>query len=322
MKLAPPESLFDSLRRSLFPTAVLPALVLGLVLALVAVGCAAPNQEAAEGGEEDTEASYEDRMATEHAGDTAEPSAAAQQEPAVPVDEEEVTYAVIGDREVQGFLAQPQQIEGDVPGILVIHEWWGLNDNIRNMARRLAGEGYMALAVDLYGGESAETPEAARELMQGTTERTDELEENLRQAQDFLLRQGAVRTGVIGWCFGGGWSLRTGLLIPDQIQAVVIYYGRLVTDPDELAALQAPVLGIFGELDQGIPVESVQEFEAALEELGKDNAIAIFPGADHAFANPSGGRYQPEAAEKAWDLTRDFLRRNLQPGTAATAPTE
>ncbi|MDY7095214.1 MAG: dienelactone hydrolase family protein [Acidobacteriota bacterium] len=314
MKLAPPESPFDVFRRSLVSTVALPALILGLVLALVAVGCAAPTNEPVEGGEEDTEASYEDRMATEHADDTAEPSPAAQQEPAMPVDEEEVTYAVLGDREIQGFFAQPQEVQGDVPGILVIHEWWGLNDNIRNMARRLAGEGYMALAVDLYGGESADTPEAARELMQGTTERTDELEENLRQAQDFLVRQGAVRSGVIGWCFGGGWSLRTGLLMPDQIQAVVIYYGRLITDPDELAALQAPVLGIFGEEDQGIPVESVQEFETALEDLGKDNAIAIFPGADHAFANPSGERYQPEAAEKAWDLTQDFLRRHLQPG--------
>jgi carboxymethylenebutenolidase len=158
--------------------------------------------------------------------------------------------------------------------------------------------------------------------MQGTNDRTDELEENLRQAQDFLLRQGAVRTGVIGWCFGGGWSLRTGLLMPDQIQAVVIYYGRLITDPDELAALQAPVLGIFGAEDEGIPVTSVQEFEAVLEDLGKDNSIAIFPGADHAFANPSGERYEPEAAEKAWDLTRDFLRRHLQPGTGAQEPSE
>jgi carboxymethylenebutenolidase len=124
----------------------------------------------------------------------------------------------------------------------------------------------------------------------------------------------APAVGSIGWCFGGGWSLTTALLLPGQLDAAVIYYGHLVTDPQRLATLDIPILGLFGEQDQGIPLDGVRAFEGALKELGKDAKILVYPGADHAFANPSGRNYQPETAEKAWLETTAFLERTLTKG--------
>jgi carboxymethylenebutenolidase len=141
------------------------------------------------------------------------------------------------------------------------------------------------------------------------------LEENLRQAHAYLEGTlGAPRVGTIGWCFGGGWSLATALLLPDKIDATVIYYGRLVTDPEKLRPLAMPILGHFGSLDQGIPVAGVRAFEKALKDLGKEVEIHVYEGADHAFANPSGGRYQAEAATDAWGKTVAFFARHLAGG--------
>jgi carboxymethylenebutenolidase len=260
------------------------------------------------------EGDYTERMATEHAGDRPEASEAAAGEPRMPVEEMEVEYATLGMDPVRGFLARPAEGAAGAPGIIVIHEWWGLNDNIRSMARQLAGEGYVALAVDLYGGQVASDPERARELMSATMEREVELEDNLGQAYRYLTEQaGAERVGVIGWCFGGGWSLRTALMLPDAIDAAVIYYGRLVTDRERLERLEMPILGIFGAEDGGIPVETVREFEAALDALGKDARIHVYEGAEHAFANPSGTRYDAEAAGDAWTKTLAFFEEHLQP---------
>ena len=195
----------------------------------------------------------------------------------------------------------------------MIHEWWGLNDNIRAMTRQLAGEGYAALAVDLYFGEVAENRDDALRLARGSRERTSELEENLRSAWHYLKTEQNVRKiGVIGWCFGGGWSLRTGLMLGSDIDAVVVYYGRLVTDSKVLENLEAPLLGIFGAIDEGIPVTTVREFQSELDRLGKSASIHIYEGADHAFANPSGTRYNENAAQDAWGRTLNFFGRFLR----------
>jgi carboxymethylenebutenolidase len=256
---------------------------------------------------------YADRMATEHEADRPVPGglAASAVDPSVAIDESEVTYATVNDNSITGFLARPAEGDGKA-GVIVIQEWWGLNDNIRAMARRLAAEGYVALAVDLYEGQVAEESARARELMSAAMERAESLEDNLRQAHRYLGEQGAESIGVIGWCFGGGWSLRTALLLPDEIDATVIYYGRLVTDSEQLAALESPILGLFGSEDQGIPLESVREFESVLESLGKDAAIHVYEGANHAFANPSGTRYNADAAEDAWKKTLEFFTANLK----------
>lgn len=252
--------------------------------------------------------SHEDKMAREHAGDEPVASPAVGAEPAAPVTTEDVSYADSGT----GYLAWPKGHDGPLPGLIVIHEWWGLNDNIRAMTRQLAGEGYMALAVDMYGGEVASTPEKARELATAVRQNADAGEANLRRAHAFLKEKGATKIGTIGWCFGGGWSLQTGMTLAGQVDATIIYYGRLVTDPDALKAIQAPVLGIFGDLDRGIPLDSVRAFEKAMQDLSKDVDVHVYEGADHAFANPSGTRYQEEAARDAWSKTLAFLAEHLQ----------
>ena len=253
------------------------------------------------------------RMSREHAGETPTPTGAAEASPGTAVRGSDVTYAGLDGKAVQGYLTQPQA-EGAYPGIIVIHEWWGLNDNVRAMADRLAGEGYLALAVDLYEGGVASDRDGARSLMMASMSKTDRVKQNLRQAHAYLKAQGATRIGSIGWCFGGGWSLQAGLLLGGDLDATVIFYGRVVTAVEELASLEAAVLGLFGALDHGIPVASVREFEAALEEAGKNASIHIYENADHAFANPSGSRYNAEAAEDAWLKVTTFFEAHLGAG--------
>ncbi len=258
---------------------------------------------------------YGDAMSREHADDRPTPTALSTPPDAGDVTTEQVVYATVDGRRIIGYLARPAEAEPneELPGIIVIHEWWGLNDNIRAMAEKLAAEGYAALAVDLYGGEVAETPEQARSLMSDAMGREDALTSNLTQAYAFVKKQqDAPAVGVIGWCFGGGWSLRTALALPDSIDAAVIYYGQLVTDPDRLATLDMPILGIFGAEDQGIPVSQVRTFEQRLDSLGANAEIEIYEGAGHAFANPSGERYVPKAAEDAWQKTLAFFGRYLR----------
>jgi carboxymethylenebutenolidase len=252
------------------------------------------------------------RMAQEHKHDKPVPTQAAMQEPAQPVDAQEVTYGEVGGKPVRGYLAKPKNAKSNLPGLIVIHEWWGLNDNIRAMTRRLAGEGYQALAVDLYGGSVADTPDAAMKLMNASMQNRAAGAENIKHASSYLERNGAAKLGVIGWCFGGGWSLGTAMLLPDKIDATVIYYGHLETDPAELAKIKSPILGFFGARDDSIPVASVQQFQSALAKLNKPIEVKIYDDAGHAFANASGGNYRPEAAKDAWKRTTTFLAKNLK----------
>ncbi len=294
-------------------------LLAGLAMLLgVVVPSSASEPAPAKSSPSSDEEQHMQLMAAEHAGDSPTASPAATTPPAQPVTGEAVVYGQAGGKPIHGFLARPQSAKGPLPGILVIHEWWGLNDNIRDMARRLAGEGYVALAVDLYGGATASTPDQAMQLMQATGKDPAAAKANLRQAYDYLAtREHAPRIGVIGWCFGGGWSLQTALMLPDKIAATVIYYGHLTTDRAELAKLQMPILGFFGAEDKSIPVASVHGFESTLKSLGKSVEVHVYDGAGHAFANPSGTSYRPEAASDAWTRTVAFLAKNLKPGAAA-----
>jgi carboxymethylenebutenolidase len=254
---------------------------------------------------------YTERMAREHAQDAPVPGAASMETSGVDVTNEQVTYATVEGKSVEGYLARPKQGE-TTSGIIVIHEWWGLNDNIRTMTDKLAGQGYVALAVDLYGGRSADDPQQAQQLMQAAMQDPSAADSNLRQAYQFLTeKQGIKKVGTIGWCFGGGWSLNTAILLGDKIDATVVYYGRPVTDSDQLEKIQTPILGLYGAEDTGIPVEQVREMESELKALGKTVDIHVYPGASHAFANPSGNRYQPAAAKDAWTRTVAFFKQYL-----------
>jgi carboxymethylenebutenolidase len=250
-------------------------------------------------------------MAREHAGHTPVRSAAVRA-PRQEVAAEEVVYGTAEGRELRGYLARPAGARADLPGVVVVHEWWGLNDNVRAMTRRLAGEGYAALAVDMYGGEVAGTAEEARTLMLEVMEAREAGARNLRAAAEYLGERGAPRVGVLGWCFGGGWALQSALFMPERVDAAVVYYGQPVTDRADLARLEAPLLGVFGGADRGIPAAQVRQMEAALKALGKDAEIVVYPGAAHAFANPSGQAYDARAAQDAWSRTTAFLARHLR----------
>ena len=206
-----------------------------------------------------------------------------------------------------GYLAKPV-VDANYPGVVMIHEWWGLNDNIKEMADKLASHGYVVLAVDLYNGKVATTSDQARQLI--TSFDSESGIQNMNSAVSLLNDDYSTNTICsIGWCFGGGQSLNLAL-DNNEMDATVIYYGSLVTNPDNLSSIDWPVLGIFAELDKGILVTTVNEFESALNEVGVDNQIHIYNGVDHAFANPSGERYAPEESKSAWD--HSFLELNLK----------
>ena len=262
------------------------------------------------GASEDDE--WAERMAQEHAGDTSAAGPGAEVEPAGEVSTGDVVYGTLDGVELPGYLAAPVAGGQGAPGVVLIHEWWGLNDNIRAMARRLAGEGYVVLAADMYGGATADQPDRARELMQAANEDAASARDNLRLAVEHLRdEQGASRVGVMGWCFGGGWALRAATFLGDGIDAAVIYYGSTITDRDRLEKITAPLLGHFGERDSGIPVETVREMEDMLEQLGVDATFHYYD-AGHAFANPSGQNWEPDAAETAWRRTLEFLAEELK----------
>lgn len=255
-----------------------------------------------------------DAMSREHADDTVAPSEAAQIAPTSAVDSETLPYADVDNELVYGYLAYPSGVTEPPPAIIMIHEWWGLNDNIRAMANRLAAEGYMVLAIDLYNGQTAISPEEARVRMLQVVENPEPARENIRQALDFLEIAEAPAVGSIGWCFGGGWSLNMAMLFPDRIDASVIYYGQVTDDEDKLRAIDAPLLGLFAADDRGIKVETVNAFEETLHRLRKDAEIHIYPGVGHAFANPTGNNYNVKAAEDSWSRTISFLQMHLMSG--------
>ncbi|MFQ5817940.1 MAG: dienelactone hydrolase family protein [Terriglobia bacterium] len=226
------------------------------------------------------------------------------------VTSETVSYAS-GDETVQGYLARPED-KGPFPAIVVIHEWWGLNDQIKSLAEKFAGNGYVALAVDLYRGRVATDRGEARELSRGLPR--DRAVRDLKAAVSYLRARRDVhgdRIGSIGWCMGGGYSLALALNQAD-LAAAVIYYGRLVTEAASLRRLNARVIGFFGEEDRGIPVASVRQFESQARALGKSVTVHIYPGASHAFANDTRPSYRPQAARDAWEKTLAFFAATLK----------
>jgi carboxymethylenebutenolidase len=211
----------------------------------------------------------------------------------------------------RAYLSLPEGAKPPLPGVVVIQEWWGLNDHIKHWADRLAADGYAALAVDLYGGRVATTRDSAMAYMQSVDEAR--AREILLAAHALLAsdpRIAATRRGCIGWCFGGAWSLRLAMAAPD-LDAAVIYYGHLESDPEKLAAIRAPVFGVFGNKDPSIPPAAVDAFAAGLEKAGVEHQILRYD-AEHAFANPSNARYDQKSAADAWRQVRAFLRKELK----------
>jgi carboxymethylenebutenolidase len=217
-----------------------------------------------------------------------------------------------GDETVNAMLYTPAG-QGPFPAVIVIHEWWGLNDWVKERASKLADQGYEALAIDLYRGQVATTPEMAHEIMRGVPE--DRANRDLKAAFAFLQSQASVkkeRIGAIGWCMGGGYSLDVALNEP-TLAADVINYGHLVTDADEIRKINAPILGLFGAQDRGISPDDVHKFEAALKQQGKKVDVTIYDDAGHAFENVNNQTgYRAADADDAWKRTLSFLSEYLK----------
>ncbi len=195
------------------------------------------------------------------------------------------------------------------PAVLLIPEWWGLNDQIKAVAQELAAQGYIALAADIYDGEVATDRNQALALVRAFDPEVGE--ENLTALTGWLKNHSdsTGKVGTVGWCFGGGWSLNVSLATP--VDATVIYYGNVVKSADELAPLASPVLGHFGTLDSRINAEMVGGFEAAMQAAGKSDLAVHWYDADHAFANPTGSRYDQADAALAWSRTLAFFDTHL-----------
>jgi len=231
--------------------------------------------------------------------------------PAAAATSKSVSYKS-GDDTVQAVLYTPEG-KGPFPALVVIHEWWGLTDWVKEQASKLADQGYVSLAIDLYRGKVADTPELAHELMRGVPE--DRALRDLRAAVEYLRSQPNVRkdrVASIGWCMGGGYALDVALQ-EATLRAAVINYGHLATDPDSLKKINAEILGIFGGKDGGIPVEDVKKFERTLKQDGKRIEVKIYPDAGHGFENPNNkAGYRADDAADAWQRTVTFLANTLK----------
>ena len=245
----------------------------------------------------------------DHRHDTLTTTEGAKRSPKSDTISVEIIYGQTNDQSHQGYLSQPQNTK-PTAGLIVIHEWWGLNEDIHLMTDQIAGLGYASLAVDLYDGKSATKVKDAFQLSTNLSKNEDAALANLQTAYDYLVNEvGVEKVGIIGWCLGGKWSLRGALMLPNQIDATVIYYGSLIDDKERLATLEMPIIGFVGTKDR-LHKQFIQ-FEQDLEALNKDASFHIYEGARHAFANASGIAYEPVAAEDSWKKTVNFLAAHL-----------
>ncbi len=211
-----------------------------------------------------------------------------------------------------GYLSLPA---GPGPGVVVIQEWWGLVDHIKDVADRFAAAGYVALAPDLYHGVQTTSPDEAGKLMMAL--RIDEAERELREAIQYLLAHPSVnpkRIGTIGFCMGGALSLYAACE-NSQVNACVVFYGGHPNVKPRLEKLSAPLLGLYAERDGFVTPASVGDLKATLQRLGKQAEIHIYPDVDHAFFNDTRPQvYNRAAAEDAWRRTLEFFARHLRAG--------
>src|SRR5262245_41882320 len=210
-----------------------------------------------------------------------------------------------------GYLSRPAA--GSAPGVLVIQEWWGLNSHVRSLADRFAGEGFVALAPDLFHGQETREPDEAARLLMALN--VEQAARDLRGAASYLLGQGGAsgrRLGVVGFCMGGQLALYAGTVAPDQIGAVVDFYGIHPNVKPDWSKLQAPVLALFAERDDFVTPEVARALVEAVRAAGKSIESHTYPGVDHAFVNDERPEvYSPDAAADAWRRTLTFLRAHL-----------
>lgn len=282
---------------------------LAALAALFALGC---------GGSDRGENPPSTQPPAEQPGVAFAPTAADQLPPTVvgkqrPLQGSGARY-VPGDTLTLGYVAEPEG-DGPFPALVLVHEWDGLKDRIRRLADDLAAEGYVALAADLFKGRTGDFPDENMALVREAQDDPAAIVANLNAAAAYLKRRNDVtgRVGVMGWCFGGGVALSYGL-DGEHHDATAIFYGRLVDDPEVLAALDHEVYGTFAGLDEGPSPEQVAAFEAALRSAGVANDLHVYDEVNHGFwlyvdANPET---REEPALDAWQRLKAYLDRTLR----------
>jgi carboxymethylenebutenolidase len=212
-----------------------------------------------------------------------------------------------------GYLVPAASGPAKHPAVLVIQEWWGMNDWIKGNADRFASQGYVALAVDLYRGSVATSPDEAHELMRGLNE--DRAMADMKAAFELLAARpdvDAKHIGIIGWCMGGGYALDFATAEP-RLRAAIVNYGHLETDPGKIDGIKASLLGNFGGKDRGIPAANVKLFETDLKAKGKEIDFKVYDNDGHAFMNPNNkSGYDDDAAKDAWRRIDAFFTRTLK----------
>jgi carboxymethylenebutenolidase len=219
---------------------------------------------------------------------------------------EEVSLTTPSGRAVKAALAVPATVPA--PAVVLIHEWWGLNDQIKAVAAEMASQGYLGLAVDLFDGKVATNPTDAQSQMEAldADAATETMVAWIGSLEGDTRSTGKI--GTVGWCFGGAWSLNGSIAAP--VDATVIYYGRVERNAEDLTKLEGPVLGHFAEEDQWINHDMVAGFEKNMAAAGKALEVHWY-AANHAFANPTGDNYRKPEAELAWSRTLEFFKANL-----------
>lgn len=221
-------------------------------------------------------------------------------------------YAEVNEELVYGHFVFPSDMIEPLPAVIVIHEWWGLNDTVRAAADRLAAQGYIVLALDLFAGRTAAGVGEARSLMLEVIEDPGSASENVEQALAFVVETaGAPGVAALGWGLGGSWALNAAILAAEDLDAVVLFYGQVSDRPERLASIRAPLLGFFAEDDRGIAVADVRAFESAMAALGKPAEITVVPDAGHGFASPASRYYDAALAAESWARVMEFLAAEL-----------
>jgi len=288
------------------------ATLIALCTAILVAACDPGAENASEGGSDNTAVS----APAPDAANGGSKAATAERE----VVAEELAYAEVDEQLAKGHFVFPEDMVDSLPAVILIHEWWGLDDRMRSIADRIAAQGFVVLAIDLYGGKTTNSPADARLLMLTVVEHPEYAAQNIRQAYDWLLEStGAKQVGVVGYGFGGGWSLNAAVDLPQKLDAAVIFYGQVSDNEEVIAEIDAPLLGFFGREDKSIPANSVERFESVLENLGKDYKIELYSDAKAGFASPGNRNFDKALAQKSWNEMLKFLHQHLtNAGDSAT----
>jgi carboxymethylenebutenolidase len=227
------------------------------------------------------------------------------------IDTASITYHANGGTGT-GFVARPAD-GAPHPGVVVIQEWWGLDAHIKDIAQRFAREGFVAIAPDLYHGQVAAEPDAARKLVMNLN-REQAMKECLGAVAWLRSREDVVpsRVGCIGFCMGGSLTLALAAATP-EVAAAAPFYAGMQPGRDQLGKIEAEMFCAFGADDAGIPLENVRAFEESLRATGRNAVVRVYDGAPHSFFNDTKPSYRADAAADAWSQSLALFRRVLVP---------